>query len=526
MYKYKYFLLLFCILIVSGCWIFFPICFDNNDDQAMYAIYTGMFSGLPSSNLLLSNILIGKLLVYFFSVSKSINWYTLYLQTYLALCFIYFVFLFIKPAKIKLAQSVLWVLILFSGFFAAAIVKPQFTTIALFGIFVSLLSLAEPILSKFKIIVCLLFLTVSMLIRIEVLYVFIVFLLPYLMINRDKNYKIQIAKIFAFVCAIFLVLTYINSNNDLYSQQQSYTKVSALDNIAAKPIKINENALKKYNYTVNDLNLIQSWLLADEYYFSNSQTEKFAKQLKTRRDFFQIKAEWKKFVSDERYPLGLYIVSFLIILLIIKTNKKFTIFNVIIFLSVLIYLTAYSRIPHRIMFPILCYLVLVNLYFIAHSEIKQTTKTAIVTLFTILSLYKLYCVSQLIPLHKTYHITYAKALQKINTHPEILFIGADGFPLQYLNAWQTTEHTIISYNLIPTGWYACSPDYKQLLNRHQLHNLTSNLKHKKKVVFLTDSEVLQNAYVQVMKERYGILCHFKDDNTLAPLHAKWLIIDN
>lgn len=494
----------------------------------MYAICTGMFSGLPSSNLLLSNILIGKLLVYFFSVSKSINWYTLYLQVYLALCFIYTVFLFIKPAKIKLAQSVLWVLILFSGFFAAAVVKPQFTTIALFGIFVSLLSLAEPILSKFKIIVCLLFLTVSMLIRIEVFYVFIVFLLPYLMINRDKNYKKQIAKIFALVCAIYLLLTYINSNNDLYRQQQSYTKLRALDIIAAKPIKINEKVLKKYNYTLSDLKLIQSWLMADDYYLSNTQTEKFAKELKSRRDFSQMIHEWKKFVSDERYLLGFYVVSFLIILFFLKkpTNGRFIIFNLILFLSVLIYLTVVSRIPHRILFPILSYLILINLYFIAHSEIKQTTKTAILMLFTALSLYKLYCVCKLIPLHKTYHITYTKTLQKINSHPEILFIGADGFPLQYINAWQTTEPTIMSHNFIPAGWYACSPDYKQLLNLHQLHNLTSNLKHKKKVVFLTDSEVLQNAYVQVMKERYGILCQFKDDNTLAPLHAKWLIIDN
>ena len=77
MYKYKYFLLFFCGIAVLLLWLYFPISFDNNDDQVIFAISSGFLTGIPSPNLILTNLLIGKLLNQAFILTPKINWYTL-----------------------------------------------------------------------------------------------------------------------------------------------------------------------------------------------------------------------------------------------------------------------------------------------------------------------------------------------------------------------------------------------------------------------------------------------------------------
>ena len=141
--------------------------------------------------------------------------------------------------------------------------------------------------------------------------------------------------------------------------------------------------------------------------------------------------------------------------------------------------------------------------------------------------YKLYCTSKLINLHTEYHQSYNICRDEINAHPENIFIAADGFPLQYMNAWQRPEENFPAHNVILAGWYACTPDYKVIMQFHHLKNLTSDLKHKNNILFLTESKVLQDAYIKVMKERYNLICHFEEDTTgFKTLHPKRLVFDN
>lgn len=76
------------------------------------------------------------------------------------------------------------------------------------------------------------------------------------------------------------------------------------------------------------------------------------------------------------------------------------------------------------------------------------------------------------------------------------------------------------------GWYATTPDYQLLLSQHQLKNLTNALSKKSNVIFLSASSSLQAAYIQVMKERYGIACHFEPIiNKGYPVDSKRLVFD-
>ena len=143
------------------------------------------------------------------------------------------------------------------------------------------------------------------------------------------------------------------------------------------------------------------------------------------------------------------------------------------------------------------------------------------------SSYKLFCTSKLYNIQKEYHQNYVNLQHEIYTHPDNLFIALDGFPIQYMNAWQSAANNFPANNLLLSGWYACTPDYQVLLKKHQLKNLTSDLRYKKNILFLTDSQVLQNAYINVMQQRYNIKCHFEDmQRSFTYLHPKKLVIEN
>jgi hypothetical protein len=158
---------------------------------------------------------------------------------------------------------------------------------------------------------------------------------------------------------------------------------------------------------------------------------------------------------------------------------------------------------------------------------RQKIKFGVMILLVSLSAYKFYCTSKLIYIHHENHQIFDDCKNEINAHPNNLFIALDDFPMQFMNAWQTPQYIFPAYNIIPTGWYACSPDYQVLLRFHQLKNLTSDLKNRNDILFLTNDGALQSAYINVMKQRYNINCHFeKAENGFSFLHPKKLVIDN
>lgn len=528
MYKYKYFLVFLCAIATLLFCLFFPICFDNNDDQVMYAICTGIISGVASPNLILTNILTGRVLCALFEFSNKINWYTLYLEGSLFCCFLFFCLLMIKDKATNFLTSVMLVLILFLGFFSLSMVKLQFTTVALFCAFAALFSLKMEIKLVRKLGLVFFFLLVSMLIRKEGFYIFILFSFPIVIANFRINYFLRdyfISLILSVM--IFGVTCFINNNNVVYQQQATYSNINALDIIAAKPVKINTETLHKYQFTQSDITLLQSWMMADNAYLTGKHIEQLAIELKAIRNSTEFLKEFIKFVSDERYLLLFYFLSSFLLFVFVYSSRKIVLLNLLVFLFFLFYLIFTSRIPHRVSFPVLTYLVLLNIYLLIQSKTDNAFKIRILVLFLILSTYKYYCTAKLISVQQEYHRVFTACQQEINSHPEYLFIASEGFPLQFMNAWQTPQTDFPSRNVILTAWYGCSPDYQVLLKTHHLKNLSSDLKNKKNVVFLTSSTLLQQSYIQVMWERYNIKCHFEPvTKGFTELHPKLLVFDN
>lgn len=523
--KYKYFLLLFSCIAVLLLWQFFPISFDNNDDQIMFAISSGVFSNIKSIQLIHINVLWSKIIALFFQASNHINWYTLFLQIVQLFCFLALCYLFLVNKKQNLIDSAMIILIVFLGFFSLNFVKLQFTTVSIMCILTALFYVQSHVENKKKYILFFFLFFLSILIRKHAFAIFLIFSI--ILLFKEGNQKLNIRNFLLINCCSFIIFGLAFFVNSHYQNQDSNRKFNTLDIIVGKPTKIYDRILQKYDFTKDDISLMQSWFFADDVYLNNGKIEQFAKEIQAHRNWNEVKVELKKFINDERYVLIFYALSILVVLAFARKYYVVMAINFLLFCFLISYLLFTTRIPHRVMFPILTYLVLINLYWFLQAQNKKFIKYSVLGLFLIISAYKFYCTTKLISIQRENHLVFNACKDEINKHPKKLFIALDGFPLQYMNAWQTPENMFLEYNIIPTGWYVCTSDYQVLLQKHQLKNLTSSLLNKENVLFLTNSVALQKSYISVIKQRYGVDCHFENiQDGFVYLQPKKLVVDN
>lgn len=528
MYKYRHFPILFGLAGLLLLLLVFPISFDNNDDQYMFFISSGAMSGHSMPDLLLTHFFIGKILNLLFSFSKQVNWYTLYLQASLTLAF-GAVFLVITAGQQSFLKKTFWILFVLPGIAALCFIKLQFTTVALFCGFAALLCLQSELPQVPKYVLAFFLVALSILIRKESFYLVILFSVPIVLTKGCNRKTLKYDALWAFlVIAFFLVSTYLNSREAAYRQQDTYSYLAAQDIIAAKPIRYDDLLLKKYHFSKDDLTLLQNWFPADQAYMTGSQIVRLAEALRSSRDLQEIRQELIRTAIAERYILSLYLLSLLGVVFFARGGRRISLLNLAAVVLLFIYLSAYSRLPHRVIYPILAYLLLANLLLFMHQNKNNNIGHIALLLFFLLGSYKFYCVSKLYSINREYHRKFEQYQQEIRSHPDQLFIGLyDGYPVEYMNAYTLPQDPGAGHNLILTGWYAYSPYHRSLLETHGLHNLSSDLETKKNVFFLTDSEGILNAYIKVMQQRYGIKCHFEDvQKNYTTLRPKALVFDH
>lgn len=527
MRKYRYFLLLFSAAIAVLFWIYFPICFENNDDQTMLAINSGMLTGAAAPFSFFSNIIIGKWIDYSFHLLPTFNWYSFYLEIILLLVFMVLCTYVLLIHKIALLKAFLFILILFFGFFSWAIITPQFTTIALFCSITSLFLYTLPIRARFRFTAIVALMTIAVLIRGDAYYIFALFSITLLYRFRKSPLfrRLYWASILA-VSLVFITTQAINRQVRIYKHQHTFYNTEAIDIIAARPIKIEEDVLAQHHFSTSDIQLIQSWMVVDDAYLTGKKIKDIALQLKSTRNGDEVIAEIKKIIADERYLLLMYIITITAIVWISRKLLLVSAINAFLAVGLFGYLIVAYRLPHRITFPILSYLILSNLFLVIKSEAKPILKMSFLSVLLLLSGYKFYCVLQMVPLHTARQQNYTSCINEINTHPKDLFIGVDAFPLESMDAKASPANLISAHNLFLTGWYACMPDYQTMLERHRLKNLTSDLQHKDNVYFITENKAMLQAYIEVMKQRHHLQCHFEPATEFKALKALKLIIEN
>lgn len=526
MHKYKIFFLLFCGFILLLLWSSFPILFENNDDQVMFAVSSGIFTHNLSPNLVLSHVFIGKLLNTLFAISASFNFYTLYLELVLASCFFGICYLIFNEKSIRYYQQIGYLFYIFSGFLVLLVVKIQFTTVAIFCVATALLGLQSHLNTKTKFLFSFIFVLLACLIRKESFYIFLLLVIPVFFEQTAAHKKTMLLFISVTIFS-FLVLNFINSQHPTYKTEQTYYKIETIDRIAAKPVSIDTIKIKQYGFIPEEIQLIQSWLLLDDGHFNQNKLGNLAQSIKANRTTKEFQSVIKKLLSDERYSLFLLGISLLFVWYLHPPKRKFVLFNMVAVIGFFLYLLYTSRLPFRVSFPVLTYLNILNVFYIIKSEKKRQYKNVALAFFLVLSSYKLYCTLSYYSIHQQRQHHFEQVISEINTHPNSLFIALDGFPFQDMNAWKSPESFFKHHNILFNGWYAGTPDYTTLMQQHQLRNLTIDLLKKPTVLFLTNDAYLLQLYQQTMLKKYKIKCHFEPVNTgYSAWQPKRLIFEN
>lgn len=527
MYKDRYFPLFsgFALLLLLAC--FLPLSFDNNDDQYLCFMSAGIGSGKALSELLLSHRFIGILLQALFSVSDQFNWYSAYLVVALAMAGGMLCFILCLPVHSK-RNKFLIILLVIAGFILPALLKLQFTSIALLCGFSALLLLQSTPSFNTRLFPAGLLILLALLIRMESAAIFLCFLLPLFLYRllRKNSWKQPLAWM-AFVFLAFVVLQWVNARDEVYRQQHTYTFLRAQDRIAAKPIHADMHILHRFGYTLDDITLLQHWFPADKTYLQDPGFPALAGQLSTCRDLQEMKTEWVKLLLDERYMVLLALLSFFALAFFAPPFRLFAILNGAAAILLFGALIACSRLPHRLSYPVLAYLALSNLFCLLQAGVPAKKRNAFFAALLLLAAYKTYCMAELCRINLDNHKKFDAYRAELSRHPDKLFIALyDGFPVEWMDARMPPAQFRNTQNLLLTCWYAYSPAYRLQLDRFRLADLSAGLKGRDNVYLLTDSGEVLQAYVGMMQQRHGIRCHFEDPKVrFQTLHPHLLVFD-
>jgi hypothetical protein len=234
--------LLISIIQFSIIIVVFPLTFEISDDYFMNAIASGALSGTPSEFLMFTNVLIGKLLVWLYSIMPSINWYTFYLLTTLFAGYTAIQFSFYRlktDFSIRIFRH-LMILALFlyslhtSGFTLTA-------TIAATGGFLLILTSSRSM--KISIFCGLALVVLAALIRNYIFYMMFLIILPLSAIALLKRRYIQTS---AVLLTALLALIAIKFDQKMYAKSPGFSEFRAIGSLSSK-LYFNNNRYINYD---------------------------------------------------------------------------------------------------------------------------------------------------------------------------------------------------------------------------------------------------------------------------------------
>ena len=369
------------VLLILIVFIFTPK-FMTTDDLRMSFIISGKYGMLEASDyVLFSNVLIGKLLKFLFSVFKSDSLYGYYLLTLLFFGNTSINYMLLKRQGFR--NGFTYFLLFFFCVSVFMILNLQFTIVACFLAIVGVLFVASwNNLSEKKDLYLYLgsaFLIASSLVRFDSFILILVLSSFYFLYDFLKVKKLKLSHYIlgAIVGLAFLLQQYsvncYNSTDRFYEFNAERAKITdygvqeRLTNEELRP------ALKQANWSNNDLRMMNNWFFSDTTIYSLENTSKFTKQCGTGLKEFKLSKLYLIDDIKENYLLFLLMLLFLMILIFRLGQKKAVIMNVIfcflLIIGLLSFMFFYMRNPPlRIFFPCIAFLVITPLLFLQDGE--------------------------------------------------------------------------------------------------------------------------------------------------------------
>ena len=525
MTKLKIIVLLSSIAIFFLFLHFLTLNYETNDDPLMLLISSGALTGSPDEHLQCINIIIGYILKGLYTAMPGMNWYSLFLLTVHFCSLILIVTATIYNRNATRFQWAAFIMILFLGYEALFLVKLQFTATAFVCGFAAIYCIFSVFKKKYKLTLFLVFFILAFLIRKEVflplmIFAAIAFTLSWW--NKDLQLS-QVILTLIVTSIICFFAQWMNDHDKDYLERGYYAHHKATDIICNNPIDTTNNKITKYGWSENDMKMFDLWFWADEQQFPKDKVIAFSKEVDVSRTVIATAWQFYSFLLGERFAIIILLISAVSAILITDSNKikAIVVLNVAAAFAMILYLVVTTRVPTRVSTPILFYVAIVNIFLLLQVS-KSKLKNAVLLLFTLMCVYKFWCVYEYSNENKKYKYLFEQAVTDVNNNPDDLFvIVLKGFPMERIPVFYNTAHLVKNKNLVFGGWFINMPAYDEILRSNKLNNLGQDIIGRKNIVFVCYHKEFPGAVTNYYKEHYGVTVRFEDyEKKLNYLYAK------
>ncbi|MGC4041446.1 MAG: hypothetical protein QM710_11855 [Flavobacterium sp.] len=333
----------------------FSIVFDSGDDIAFQKILRGYFTVQPDVHLVFINVMIGYILKPFYIFDNTVYWYSFLMLFLQALSFG-----IILKIELKKKYSIIYYVVLLL-LFQYLIIRLQFTTVsAMLTVAGFLLTKEKMRLGKRNLIFPLLLLVFGFLIREEMFYLIIVFLMAFvfvlkreLLLNslKDKGYLIQFSAL-----AVVLAASHFFDESHYRSKEWSYY----VDYNAVRG-PVNDSPMFKAYYedkfatdtiAKSDLDIVVRNFIALKQYDKDRLNE-LLQGAKHDKNAFRYRMQCLKMNSVQMNNFILYVFVLFILALAVKERRFSLLIPVILLLLAFVAISLEMTFKNRLSFPIL-----------------------------------------------------------------------------------------------------------------------------------------------------------------------------
>ena len=518
------------ISVLINCFLFLLLLllttpvYRSNDDIILNLTSAGFFGKGNTEFLLFGNIILGKLLKLFYSISSQYNWYLIFLIFTQFISHIIILYYLLK-ANNKYFTIFIYICMffIFSINLFTEINFSGSSLIALSGALVIIFSILNKKHTNFLDYVLLFFLfTISLLIRKDTFYIycFIFLLFPILYFNRWKT--------ILFIFSIsFISFVFVYSYNGSYYKkkdplQLEYRKAGRImiDGIVKPTIP----ELSKLGWDKEDYEIYASFKGIDNIFYSKSSVISLSKEISYKIDY--------KKILFAPYSLVLYIIgdiyyysTGLILILVLfyfmrKTLRFFFLINsiwVIIFFILGIIAVHYRQ---YVYYAILFYLTTIGIFYAiqrANSgrlQIKLREKinyvTVLMVILIVVSLTNI--VHNNLPKRNSVYAGYDnKAIELMNSDKIFLIVGQESD--YFFGKWsifksiKNNSDDRLKERIVPLGWFINSIQFESIIKGSVIQKLISG-----NIYFLGKDDQLFDNLERFIFKHYSIMVSFEEIN--------------
>lgn len=520
--KYTKYALCICLVLLTLPFFLIHSSFNSNDDQLMQLLLSARLDNTFHSNTILISKILGVFIAKLQNItSNSFNTYSILLLITQYVVFLLIGYLFIvKVPEINQSNSIFIFILLFIGILLYFYLELEFTSISI------LLCLTIPLFiivqEKLNFTLLLALFLLALLWRKESGVLFFIFSIPlYTITSLNKKHLTLFLGIgLLLIGCFYLVDLFLPA----YHQANTVSNILAIDKICARPTYY----VPSTSYSISTVNLVKNWFWVDPYFTENNFLPKLSQHFHFVTDPDFILTSVLRFLKDERFSILLFCLTYFFALLSTKKYNRYLWLNLILIVLLFGYLIIFHRTPKRLTLPLFSMLAIIQLFLFLKEQKKTLFRNVFMLLFTLISMYKLYCLVLLSAQHKNEHQVFNQINAEINKHPEYLFIANPiTIKLHYMNACLPPNQMFIQKNILVFGWITLSPDYKAILHSKGLNNLTRDIIARKDILFLNEDVDFENYYCAFLLERYHLDCTFIDFPLgEKSIHPRKLVLKN